>query len=83
MAGGLKPFLKIRQHPFITFYKFHVYNIIFLLLYTLQCAHHQKSLAKIPLGVLHGRMKKSQEFKIRRIQVISKKCLIPELGFHL
>ena len=56
---------------------------MFLLLYMLQCAHHQKSLAKVPLGVLYGRVKKSQEFKIRRIQVISKKCLILELRFHL
>ena len=48
----------------------------------LHLAHHQKSLAKIPLGVLHE-MKKSQEFKIRRIQVVSKKYLTLDLGFHL
>ena len=27
---------------FITLYNFHVYNVMFQLLYTLQCVHHQK-----------------------------------------
>ena len=35
------PFLLLRLPWFITLYKFHVYNIVFLLLYTLQCAHHE------------------------------------------
>ena len=30
------------MHWFITLYKFHLYSIIFLLLYTLACFHHQK-----------------------------------------